>query len=282
MAPPQDSGSLIARITRVLDELSPSERRLAEFMLDFPGNLPAYTASELAKTARVSNATVTRFIQRLGYTSFGEARRHVRLEQKAGSPLLRSESNRKTDGSLFAHIELGIQNLTETYSSLSEDTLNRIAKAIIDANRVWFLGLRNNHSFAAYMRWQIFRTLENCILLPVSGETIGEYAATIRKGDVLVVFALRRTMTVSSKLIAHAARSGAEILCITDDITDDPGPATWVLRCHTKAAGALDSHVAVISLAHFIATRVLELSGREGRRRMSSIEAAHELFQEMS
>ena len=138
------------------------------------------------------------------------------------------------------------------------------------------------HSFAAYLRWQVFRVLETSILLPTPGETIAEYAVSIRKGDVLVVFALRRSLPASTLLIANAAKAGAEILCITDEMTDDPGPATWLVRCQARAASALDNHAAVIGLSHFLATRVLQLSGRAGRRRMAGIEAMHDQFGEMS
>lgn len=281
MATAPGAGSLIARITRVVDELPPTERRLAEFLLDFPGDLPAYTASELAGAARVSNAAVTRLIQRLGYATYNEARRQVRLEQKAGSPLLLLGAEGRAGDTLRAHLELSLQNLSETYAGLSEEGLDRIARAMIAANRVWFAGFRNNHSFAAYLRWQVFRVLDTSILLPTAGETVAEYAVSIRKGDVLVVFALRRSLPASAQLIAAAVKAGAEVLCITDATTDDPGPATWLLRCQARAASALDNHVAVIGLAHFLATRVLELSGRAGRRRMAAIEAAHDLLGEM-
>ncbi|WP_454006545.1 MurR/RpiR family transcriptional regulator [Alcaligenes sp. Marseille-Q7550] len=78
--------SFVGRIREILNDLSPSERRLAEFALDFPGDLAGYTASELASLAHVSNATVTRFIRRLGYTNYEAARKQVRSEKNAGSP----------------------------------------------------------------------------------------------------------------------------------------------------------------------------------------------------
>jgi len=34
------------------------------------------------------NATVTRFVRRLGYATYENARKHVRSEKNAGSPLL--------------------------------------------------------------------------------------------------------------------------------------------------------------------------------------------------
>lgn len=280
MVPRSGTGSIMARITAALDGLSPTERRLAEFMLEYPGNLPAYTASELADVARVSNATVTRFIQRLGYGGFNEARRQVRLEQAAGSPLMLLGQEPAGD-TLRAHLELSARNLAETYAQLSEEKLNRIAQAMIGARRVWFAGFRNNYSFAAYLRWQVFRVLETSILLPVAGETLAEYAVSMGKGDVVVVFALRRSTAASVHLVTHAAKAGAEVLCITDRVTQAPGLATWVIRCQARATGALDNHVAVMGLSHFIATRVVELSGREGRRRMAKIEAAHEQFGEL-
>ncbi|MFG1331294.1 MurR/RpiR family transcriptional regulator [Xanthobacter autotrophicus] len=270
----------MARIARHRDGLSPTERRLAEFLIDFPGNLPAYTATELANAARVSNAAVTRFFHRLGYESYNDARRQVRLEQKAGSPLLLLSGDSNASDTLRAHLELSVQNLSETYGGLSEDMIDRIAQAMLAAKRVWFVGFRNNQSFAAYLRWQVFRVIETSILLPVAGETIAEYAVTLKKGDVLIVFALRRSTPASSRLIARAVEAGAEVLCVVDSATENPGPATWLITCQARAAGPLDNHVAVIGLSHFLANRVLELSGREGRRRMAAIEAAHDAFDE--
>src|ERR687883_2068646 len=79
--------SLLSRVRDQLHELPPTERRLADLVLDFPGELASYTASELAALAHVSNATVSRFIRRLGYENYDEARRHAREEKGSGSPL---------------------------------------------------------------------------------------------------------------------------------------------------------------------------------------------------
>ena len=56
----------LTRVRENLGQFHPMERRLAEFVLDFPGDLASYNATELATLAGVSNATVTRFIKRLG------------------------------------------------------------------------------------------------------------------------------------------------------------------------------------------------------------------------
>ena len=60
--------SFLERVRQQLAEFHPMERQLAEFVLDFPGDLASYAANELAALSGVSNATVSRFIKRSSIT----------------------------------------------------------------------------------------------------------------------------------------------------------------------------------------------------------------------
>jgi DNA-binding MurR/RpiR family transcriptional regulator len=77
--------SFLSRVRHTLPDLPQAERKLGELVRDFPGELASYSASELAGLADVSNATVSRFVRRLGYASYDDARRHARLEKASGS-----------------------------------------------------------------------------------------------------------------------------------------------------------------------------------------------------
>ncbi|RVN61034.1 MurR/RpiR family transcriptional regulator, partial [Sinorhizobium meliloti] len=79
--------SFLARVREILPELHPAERRLGDFLCDFPGEIASYSAQELAALAHVSKATVSRFVQRLGYENYEEARRHARADKQTGSRL---------------------------------------------------------------------------------------------------------------------------------------------------------------------------------------------------
>ena len=104
--------SLVARIREALPDLHASERRLADVVLNFPGDLASYTATELAQLANVSNATVSRFVRKLGYGSFEEARQAVRAEQQTGAPRFRFGSgNAPTAVIVDAHLEQSRLNL---------------------------------------------------------------------------------------------------------------------------------------------------------------------------
>ncbi|SPA38954.1 RpiR family transcriptional regulator [Cupriavidus taiwanensis] len=277
--------SFVGRIREQLDQLSPSERRLAEFALDFPGDLAGYTASELAGLANVSNATVTRFVRRMGYASYDDARKHVRSEKSAGSPLLlagtESAAGVDATGSLGAHLQQGLANLGATYRRLSEAQLREIAEAILGARKVWIVGFRSSQPLAMYLRWQLLQIVPSAQAVPGAGETMGEHLAGMSEEDVVIVLALRRRVRELASVVAQAAKACPRLLYITEQGATARVPARWVLRCDVQAPGVLDNHAAVIGLCHLIVTQVMELAGTPGRRHLGLVEAFHDALDEL-
>ncbi|SOZ58272.1 DNA-binding protein [Cupriavidus taiwanensis] len=280
--------SFVGRIREQLDQLSPSERRLAEFALDFPGDLAGYTASELAGLANVSNATVTRFVRRMGYASYDDARKHVRSEKSAGSPLLLAGTESAPgaagathSGSLGAHLQQGLANLDATYRRLSEAQLREIAQAILNARKVWVVGFRSSQPLAMYLRWQLLQIVPSAQAVPGAGETMGEHLAGMAKDDVVIVLALRRRVRELPSVVAQAAKACPKLLYITEQGAPTKVPARWVLRCDVQAPGVLDNHAAVIGLCHLIVTQVMELAGTPGRRHLGLVEAFHDALDEL-
>ena len=273
--------SFVGRIREILNDLSPSERRLAEFALDFPGDLAGYTASELASLAHVSNATVTRFIRRLGYTNYEAARKQVRSEKNAGSPLLLAATETETGRSLATHLQQSQSNLASTYRRSPESLLDEIAHAIIGARKVWVLGFRSSHALASYFRWQLLQIVPDAQLIPGPGETMGEHLAGIREQDVVVVFALRRRVRGMGLLVEQLAHNCPNVLHITDQLSPEKSPCRWTVRCDVQSPGVLDNHVAVIGLCHLILSQIMDNAGPTGCRHLGMVEAFHDCFQEL-
>lgn len=284
MSAPSPSPSFLGQIRQHLDALPPSERRLAAFMLDFPGDLASYNASELAAQVHVSNATVTRLTQRLGYASYEEARRHARQESAKGSPLFVAPGMQPAPGAFVAqHLLRAQENLAATFAQIEEAQIDAIAQALCQAQQVTCLGYRNNRHFAAYLRWQLAQLLPATRVIPGAGETLAEYAADMRAGQLLVVFALRRAAHLSSAFATAATRAGAQVVYVTDQLSSTADvQAQWVLRCHSAAPGPLDDHVAAIMLCDLLATRTMHHAGARARQRLTQVEAAHEAFAEIT
>jgi DNA-binding MurR/RpiR family transcriptional regulator len=274
--------SLVTRIREQSHELSPSERRLAEVMLELTGKLAHYSASEVANLAKVSSATVTRLVRRLGYQSYDEARRQSRANDWACSPRpdLPGPSGRPSLVELSRRQSHA--NLTASFNRLSDSVVGDIAQAFLVSRKAKFIGFQSNRCFASYLRWQLVQVREYTSVIPGAGETLGEHLAGISNLDCITLFALGPRISQLVHIVEHAAKVGAKTLYITDQtFLPDPIPVTWLVRCDTQASGPLDNHVAVLALCHLLAARVLELAGPAERRRLIAIEAAHELLEEL-
>jgi DNA-binding MurR/RpiR family transcriptional regulator len=273
--------SFLTRVRQNLSSFHPMERQLAEFVLDFPGDLPSYAASELAALAGVSNATVTRFIKRLGYRHYEDARRQVRMERGTGSPLLLASRSAKVENRFNASLARSLDNLQRTYARLDAGGIDEIARALLAARKLWICGLRSSQSFASYLRWQMFQLKAETHILPHAGDTLGQYTASMSAQDVVVVFAVRRRPAVLSALVARMVASGARVLYISDEqVPRLPGLA-WHLYGACESDSPLDDHVAVIGICHLLASRVMELAGPRERERLTAIEESHDALHEL-
>ena len=274
--------AFLSRVSDALPDLRASERKLADLVLDFPGEMAGYTATEIAELAGVSNATVSRFVRRLGYASFDEARRAVREEQKSGTALLRMSQRTGSAGdAVEAHFETSQQNLDLTYGALDGAALEDLVQAMIRARRVWFIGFRAGQPFAQYMAWQTSQVLAHVTVLPRAGETLAESLASLAPEDVVVLLALRRMPKLIKQVAETAARAGVPLAVLEDRASADFDDARWRFTCVTSTQGPLMNHVAAMALCNLIAARTIEVSGGSGRSRMATIEELHRRFDEL-
>lgn len=276
------SESFVRRVRGRLDQLSGAERQLADFLLEFPGELASYAGNELATLAGVSASTVSRFVRRLGYENYEAARRHVREDKGAGSPLLQAATDEARRGHPVAvHLAQSQANLAGTFERLVDEPLRALAKALVAAPQVLIFGSRSSQGFAVYLRWQLIQVLPRVTVLPGPGETLAEHLAGLGERDCVVVFGTRRQTAQMGALLAGAARAGAQVAYISDRTSPDHPGAAWSLQCDCRGPGLLDNHVAVIALCDLLATLVIEAAGAAGRKRLAAIELLHEDLDEL-
>lgn len=274
--------SFLTRVRDALPTLHPAERRLGEFVCDFPGELASYSASELAHLAHVSKATVSRFVKRIGYESYEEARRHARAERQTGSRLfLGTSSLGHSTRSLAAHVSQSVANLEATFVAITDVQINAVAEAMLAARKVWVIGFRSSHPFASYLHWQLTQVIENIVAIPGAGQTLGEHLVSVHSEDMVIVFGLRRRVARTELLLEQIRRSKAPWLYITDEGVSFQAGATWHFRCHSQAPGPLFNHVAVAAVCHLLANRAIELADAVGRVRLRGIETLNDALEEL-
>ena len=276
-----DSQSIVGRIRRHYEDLPPSERRLADLILDFPGNIASYSATELAALAGASKAAATRLVRRLGFANYDEARRSARDAQDWGSPvyLLRAENHAVAAPSTAPtrHLERSVAAMARTFEGLDPARLDEIVTAMSGARRLWLQGSRNSHLLAAYARDQFFLARDDVHLLPSGVETLADYLAGMDARDLLLVIGFRRRLPGLRRTLAAAAEAGVPVLYITDPTARRTAAlAKWTIFCEVAGIDVLDSYSSAMAVLHFLGGAMLRQRGDAGRRRLKRIEDLHE------
>lgn len=274
--------SFLSRVRVALPDLPPAERRLGEMVANFPGELASYSGAELAALAEVSNATVSRFVRRLGYANYEEARRHAREEQGTGSRLYIATPGEQTaETTAQAYLATGIEGLRRSFATFESADIDAVAAALLSARKVWVMGYRASQSFATYLQWQLTQVTENIVSIPGMGQTVGEHLASLRPEDVVIFVGLRRRVTQTDAILDLIEASGARLLYITDEGPEPRKSATWHFRCDTASPGPLFNHVSVMALCHMLTDRAIQFADLEGRVRLQRMEQINDSLGEL-
>lgn len=253
--------SFFDRVRAILSDLPASERRLAQFTLEFSGDLSSYNASELASLAHVSNATVTRLIRRLEYVNYEAARKQIRTERKDDSPTTITQPLSPGETALNTHLQESYSKLGNTYRHLSHSVLLDASQAISHARQIWLVGLQANYFLAGHFYWHLSRFMPGVRLIPGAGQTVSEYLADINSQDVILIFDLLPRHAQMPELIRLLESRCADIVHITDQDYKERPKTRWPLPCQPGLEQQPDNAAAVASVSHLLLSEVLKVSG---------------------
>lgn len=247
-----DLTPFLARLRQMLEQFSPTEKKLALEILDTPIHLGSYSASELAEITGISNATITRFVRRLGYPSYEHARRQARLEADAAGklplpPAAQASANAPNSQALWQEVQ------TKLHASLMQipaSTMDNLAAALHRAPRVLCLGLGANHLLAQHMVWLLQEGLDkHCQAGPAAGQTVAQACTVLGRGDMLVLFALGGIDELLLPLCEAMRQAGIHLLCMTDSTSPAP-TSDWLLRCQHRPHAPVLEVLTDTSAAH--------------------------------
>ena len=264
----------------VYEQLPPGEQKLADTVLSRLNNLASYSATELAADALVSKATAARFFRRIGYKSFGQARRQARAEAHLASPLYAlagiKPKQQDVDG-LSRHVASDLKNLSETFKPHNFDSMTRAVELMSNAPRVRVIGMRNGQFVAAYAAYLLTQLRAEVVSLPGAALTLAEDLVSLERGDVLLVVDFRRRSSLLPAIVEAARQAGATPVFITN-----PGMPSLsragdvVLHCLTEGASIFDSYAAAVSIVNYLCACIAQSLGKKSRKRLEAIEALHD------
>lgn len=207
---------MLARIEAMRAQLRPSERKLADYILDTPREVLDLAMTELAERVGVSQPTIARFCHALGCGGFREFK--IRLAQSIaqGVPSVYRDvrPDEPAPGVVAKVFDRTIGALIEVRNSLSAASIAKAIDLLAQASRIEFYGAGGSGIAAQDIQHKFFR-LGIPSVAYADPHTYSMSAALLKEGDVVVTI----SNTGRTRDIIDAARSalecGAKVIAIT-------------------------------------------------------------------
>lgn len=276
------AGALVA----LLDgrRLSPVQRRIAQYLLDHMPDSAFLSSVALARSAGVSQPSVTRFAAALGFSGYPALREALRTIALEGAGTA-AEDNRGNELQGAAAAE--IANLRTLHEMLAD------ARAVTDLGRelaasvpLAVLGQHISAPLAQYFGYVAQRIHPDVRCLTCGGSLVYEALLHAREagGRWLLAFALPRYPAETVHALRFARRLGLRTAVVTDArFVPFAGEADVLLPAGVGSALVADSHAAPMVLAAVIVQAMADAEPGRARLRLrqhEELSAAHGVFVE--
>jgi len=211
--------SALLRIRAERDQMSAIERRIADFILDNAHLLRDYSSQQLADALRISQSSVVKFSQKLGFKGYPD------LKMSVGEDSARNINQNGTatprTATPTAHSALAealwlakSQAESETRLINPPEALEGIANAMDVAGKVFIIGLGHD-GIAARMFSQQLATLGILSVHHFDAALMAGAAAAAGRGDVMFVLSEQGRQPALCQIARQVKEQGCLVVTVT-------------------------------------------------------------------
>lgn len=269
-------------ILAVLQEKEPTfskgQKRIARYITEEYDKAAFMTANRLGKTVGVSESTVVRFAVDLGfdgYPSMQKAMQEMVLNRLTSVQRIEVASNRFGDQDIVSMVlHSDMEKLRQTGEVLDREEFRAAVNAILDAKRVYILGVRSTAPLANFLGYYLNYMSGNVHVISSIG-TVEMFEKIVGVGpeDVLVAFSFPRYSSSTTKGAQYCRSTGATVIGITDSRMSPLGVnSDHVLIAKSDMVSLVDSLVAPLSIINALIVAIAAKREKELSKTFADLE----------
>jgi DNA-binding MurR/RpiR family transcriptional regulator len=250
------------KISSKYNKLPPSQRKVAEYFFHHLNDAILSNTMQIAKKAGVSEATVIRCVNSIGFASFSQFKRIIGQKVLEGAStsrrLIDSSETLKSSQSLFMDIISGdIEKIGELDKTITEKIFHQAVNKLCGARNLYVLGLRSSYALAFYLAFDLRFFLDSVRLIELGVGDIPEQVRDINPSDVLVAISFKRYTRKTVEIAKTIKQKGAYIIAITNsELSPTAQIADLALIADTKIPAYFESYTAPMSLLNALITAI--------------------------
>jgi DNA-binding MurR/RpiR family transcriptional regulator len=271
-----ETGDVIEELRRSYDQLTQSQKRIAQFIVEYPQAVAFATVDQMAAQLEVNPSTIVRFTYRLGLNGFPDLQERMREVlrgqlSRAGNPGNESRAGAHLAGTTFGtSLSHDWQNLHRTIENANPEAFARAVNLLARARRVYVVAGFSTFPIAHYFALILDRLRSDVTLLASNDAFATFRLAEVNADDCVVAFTFPRYASATHRIAVWASEHKAKVVAITDTPISAVGQiADIVLLAASAGTGMQNSMVAPMAVANALLNGVAAARGSSALERFS-------------
>ncbi len=244
---------LIKVIQNNYNSLSKGQKLIAEYIMDNYDKAAFMTAATLGETVGVSESTVVRFANTLGYDGYRKLQKELQelIKNKLTTVQRISLSKDFSDyeNALKQVVKKDMDNIEKTLNELDYQAFQRGVEITLKADNVYILGLRSSSFLAGYLGFYLNFLLDNVKIISFGANDVFEQLLKATEDDVIIGISYPRYSKRTLEALDYGKEKGCSIIGITDSLVSPAAQyADVTLIASSSMLSFVDSLVAPMSL----------------------------------
>ena len=254
--------NLLQQMTARMPDFSKGQRLIAQYILNHYDRAAYMTASRLGSLVAVSESTVVRFANELGFAGYPEMQRA--LQELAKTNLTAAQRMQVADNlldknNILDHVlQADADKIRHTLDAIDRDAFYSAVEKIVAARNIYILGVRSSAALADFLTFNFRMMFDNVRAVEgTTGTEIFEQLLDIDPRDVFIAISFPRYSKRTVRAVEFAHRAGADVVALTDSATSPLAPESdQLLIARSDMASFVDSLVAPLSIINAMVAAV--------------------------
>ncbi|MGH4122391.1 MAG: MurR/RpiR family transcriptional regulator [Clostridium sp.] len=264
--------------------LSKGQKLIAEYILKHYDKAAFMTAAKLGSSVGVSESTVVRFANELGFSGYPKLQKSLQeLIKNKLTTVQRIELSNDfitQENALKGVLKADMENIRATLEKINHKTFEDVVNSLFKAKKIYIIGLRSSSALAEFLGFYLNLILDNVKVVAYGVSDIFEQIINVSEEDVLIGIGFPRYATRTIEALAFAKSRNADVVAITDSLLSPlAAKADYTLIAQSNMASFVDSLVAPLSVINALIIAVGLREKEKISRTFSTLESIWEEYQ---
>lgn len=248
------SNELMKKIQSSIPDFSKGQKLIANFIINHYDKAAFMTAAKLGEEVGVSESTVVRFANEIGFDGYPKLQKVLKELIKSKLTSIQrievSSSRISEDNIIKSVLQSDMEKIKLTLEDIDTNIFNNAVESILNAKKIYILGVRSSAPLASFLGFYFNLIFDNVRLVhTTSVSEMFEQIIYASENDVVIGISFPRYSKRTINALKFGKSRGATVISITDSIESPLAQCSdHSLIARSDMASFVDSLVAPLSV----------------------------------